>query len=81
MCKSFEADKLINIIHPSRIFFICDGRNDFCLARHLNYNDILFVRKNFKLYHKLFDNKDDCYNLKCKIVPWDSADEIIHYID
>ena len=22
LCKSFEADKLINIIHPSRIFFI-----------------------------------------------------------
>ena len=32
-----------------KIFYICDGKNDFCLSKKLGKNDIVFPRINYSL--------------------------------
>ena len=81
-CKTFEYNLLIdkykknkNIIF-NKTYYICDGLNDFCLARNLKENDLLLVRKGFTLYKGLFE-KGMIKNVTCKIDTWNDGFDII----
>ena len=52
LCKSlffedFMKDKANSF---DKIFYVCDGKNDFCLSKKLGNNDIVFPRINYSLY-------------------------------
>ena len=83
-CKTYEYNLLIdkfkknkNIIF-NKVYYICDGLNDYCLARNLKENDVLLVRKGFTLYKGLYD-EGMINNIKCKISSWNDGYEIIKY--
>lgn len=83
-CKTYEYNLLIdkfkknkNIIF-NKVYYICDGLNDYCLARNLKENDLLFVRKGFTLYKGLYE-RGMINNIKCKIYSWNNGYEIIKY--
>ena len=59
--------------------FICDGGNDFCLAKNLDGNDSVMVRKNFGLYKKL-NNEGMKKELKCQVIEWSNGEEIVKYL-
>ena len=63
-----------------KIVFIGDGLNDFCLAKELSGKDIVFARKNFVLYKKLFEENLK-NSLKCKADVWDDAKDIVKYLE
>lgn len=85
ICKTFEANKIIEKYknenkNIEKVIFVCDGGNDYCFARNLKENDILFVRKNFGLEKKL-KNEGYIKNLKCKVIYWESGIEIKNFLD
>ena len=74
----FCENKNMNIYNKK--IFICDGGNDFCLAKNLDKNDTVMIRKNFGLYKKL-NNKEMKKELKCKIIEWSDGEEIVNYLE
>ena len=81
MCKTFIVKEYIkkSNIKYKNIFYVCDGGNDYCLAENLEEKDYLFVRKDHRLFKKLYD-KGLVKNLKCKIFSWNSGGEILDEI-
>lgn len=79
ICKSQELQKYLQKHgreNLDKIFFVCDGGNDFCLSKALGEQDICFPRKDHKLAKKLFDDGFK-KEVKCKIMPWRNGMEII----
>ena len=83
-CKTYEYNLLIdkfkknkNIIFD-KVFFFCDGLNDYCLVRNLKENDIIFVRKGFTLYKGLYKEKM-INSIKSKVNFWEDGFDIIRY--
>ena len=64
----------------NRILFVCDGVNDFCLAKNLKINDYVFPRINFALWNILTGDQERKDKIKCGIVPFNSAIEIIDFL-
>ena len=58
------------------IFYICDGKNDFCLSKILTENDIVFPRFNYSLYKILFD-KNGKNEVKAQIIAWKNGKDIL----
>ena len=65
-------------IYFDKIYYICDGINDFCLARNLNKTDELLIRKEFSLDKYLY-NKGYIKNIKCNIYKWNNGFDIINF--
>ncbi len=61
----------------TRHIYVGDGLNDFCPGTFLNPGDSFFVKKNFSLYRHL-QRSDLSEKLKCKIVYWSDAQEILN---
>ena len=59
-----------------RIFYIGDGKNDFCLSKKLGKNDIVFPRFDYCLYKILFD-KNGKNEVKAQIIPWKNGKDIL----
>lgn len=83
-CKTFEYNLLIDKfknknISFEKVYYICDGLNDFCLARNLKDNDAVFVRENFTLYKALYE-KGWINNMTCVVESWNDGYDIIDYI-
>ena len=83
-CKTFEYNLLIDKFKNKNIsfdkeYYICDGLNDFCLARNLKENDVVFVRENFTLYKALYE-KEWINNITCVVESWNDGYDIIDYI-
>ena len=78
-CKTFLTKEYIKSNKFKNIIFICDGFNDYCLASNLNNDDILFDRKNYKLFKRLYEKNDIKY-LKCKIFDWNNGNDILENI-
>ena len=78
LCKSLFFEDFIKDKKNcfDRIFYICDGRNDFCLSKKLVKNDIVFPRFNYSLYKILFD-KNGKNEVKAKIIPWNNGKDIL----
>jgi len=83
-CKTLEYNKLINKFKKDKniifdkVYYICDGLNDYCLARNLGKNDSLLVRKNYTLYEGLY-NAGMIKNISCKVEPWVDGFDVINY--
>lgn len=63
----------------NNFYFVCDGFNDYCLGENLGVKDVLFPRKDYKLYKRLYE-KGDLKNLKCKCVVWENGNDILNTI-
>ena len=62
-----------------KIFYIGDGKNDFCLSKKLGFNDFVFPRLNYSLYKILF-NENGKSEVKAKIIPWKNGNDIYDII-
>jgi len=70
----------LNLDNYSHVLYAGDGTNDYCLSTALRSQDIMFPRKDFPLYDKLF--KDNYVkNLKCKTVVWNDGFEILDEVN
>lgn len=82
-CKTNEFNLLKKKYEKENIFFdkiyyICDGINDYCLARNLENKDELLIRKNYGLDNYLY--KDNfIQNIKCKVNKWNNGFDIIDF--
>ena len=82
-CKNHEFNLLKSKYEQKNIFFdkvyfICDGINDYCLARNLAKSDELFVRKKFDLDNYLY-KEGYIKNIKCNINKWNNGFDIINF--
>ena len=83
-CKTLEYNKIINKFKKDKniifdkVYYICDGLNDYCLARNLGKNDALLVRKNYTLYKGLY-NAGMIKNISCNVHSWDDGFDVINY--
>ncbi len=57
--------------------YVGDGMNDYCPGLCLNSGDHFFVRKNFSLFKRLQSKPEYFEKLKCKVVYWSDADQIL----
>lgn len=78
MCKQIILKEFLNKSSTefSNIVYMGDGGNDFCPSRIMKENDILFPRKDFVLFNKLY-KKNKISELKCKVFPWTDGNQII----
>lgn len=65
-----------------RIFYLGDGKNDFCPLKMLQKEDVAFVRKNLDL-HKMIEKlkAKGKFDLKCEIFFWDNGFDILNHIN
>jgi pyridoxal phosphate phosphatase PHOSPHO2 len=78
-CKNFDYNEYCenhDMNQYLKTIFICDGKNDFCLAKTLKKNDVIFERKNYDLYQKLLD-KSYRYEISGELIDWTSGNDII----
>ena len=77
LCKSLFFQDFIKDKKDcfDRIFYIGDGKNDFCLSKKLKENDIVFPRFNYSLY-KIFFDKNGKNEVKAEIIPWKNGKDI-----
>ena len=81
-CKYFDYREFCenhDIKQYLKTIFICDGKNDLCLAKNLKKNDVVFARKNFYLAKKLI-NEGYKNEISAEVFEWTSGDEIINYL-
>ena len=81
-CKNFDYNEYCenhDMNQYLKTIFICDGKNDFCLAKTLKKNDVIFERKNYDLYQKLLD-KSYRYEISGELIDWTSGNDIIKYL-
>lgn len=75
--KNYFSDDKIE--QYSNVVFVCDGHNDFCVAKNFSENNYLFIRKNFTL-DKMLNSEKYKNIVKCKnIFKWENGDELIEY--
>ena len=85
-CKAKNLNDFLganNRRNYEKIYFICDGSNDFCLAKQLESSDCVFPRKDYAFCSILLDPEQK-EKLKCEVRPFEDAssivDEMIHRI-
>ena len=81
-CKNFDYNEYCenhDMNQYLKTIFICDEKNDFCLAKTLKKNDVIFERKNYDLYQKLLD-KSYRYEISGELIDWTSGNDIIKYL-
>ena len=76
--KSYFTDEKLN--KYSKIIFICDGKNDFCLACSLKINSYIFVRKNYRLDEMLKDEENNKKLKNKNIFKWENGDDLLSFI-
>jgi pyridoxal phosphate phosphatase PHOSPHO2 len=79
MCKALVINDVLSKNNFEKIFYVGDGLNDYCAALKLKDGDVLFPRKDFDLYKKIFHN-DGFKKLECEVVDWEDAMKILEYI-
>jgi pyridoxal phosphate phosphatase PHOSPHO2 len=77
-CKGLELEKFLKDKKYEKIFFVCDGGNDFCPAKKIMKKaDIVFPREGHRFLKRIkIENLKD--ELKCEIVPWKTGEDIIN---
>ena len=61
----------------NNIIYVCDGGNDFCIARKLNAKDYLMIRKNYRLDKILNKHNSE---VQCKKYKWENGEDIINIL-
>ena len=79
LCKGQELMKFIEDQEFTRIFYIGDGKNDFCPSSRLNENDVTFVRTGLAL-ESYISEKSKFDRIKAQVVYWDNADDIYKWL-
>ena len=81
LCKTHEFFKFLEKNEKyknSKIFYICDGWNDYCLSsKYLKKNDVIFIRKGFSFWKMLQKEKYN-KNIKSNINYWENGLDIIN---
>lgn len=77
-CKAQNLKDFIgnNRRNYDKIFFVCDGSNDFCLAKQLENTDCVFPRKDFAFCNILLDEEQKA-KLKCDVRPFEEASSVV----
>lgn len=72
-----EEDALIPYDNKpsSAIVYVGDGINDFCGARQLSSDDLLFARRGYKLEKYIAESSEQ---LKCQVEYWSDWKELLH---
>ncbi|XP_006003320.1 probable phosphatase phospho1 [Latimeria chalumnae] len=86
MCKrkiitEYFKERAESGVEFEKLFYVGDGANDFCPSVVFTSTDVVFPRKNYpmhQLIQKRIANNPDSY--QATVVPWDSADEIVCYL-
>jgi len=81
ICKGRELVNYLSL-HPNefnQIFYVGDSSNDFCPATKMSRNDVLLVRKGFKL-EKLLASSTSKNELNPRIVYWQDAEDVLKAI-
>ena len=77
-CKGLELEKFLKGKKYEKIFFVCDGGNDFCPAKKLmKKRDIVFPREGHRFLQRI-EIEDLKNDLTCDIVPWKTGEDIIN---
>ena len=83
LCKTNEFLKFLDInpeYKNSKIFYICDGWNDFCLSKnYLTEKDYIPARKGFSFW-KLMQKEKYNKEIKSQVFYWNFGQEIIDFI-
>ena len=83
LCKTNEFLKFLDknkIYKNSKIFYICDGWNDFCLSKnYLTDKDYIMARKGFSFW-KLMQKEKYNKEIKSQVFYWNFGQEIIDFI-
>ncbi len=84
-CKSEDYDIFVKQKKKqgydfNRVIYICDGKNDYCLARNLKPNDIVFVRKGFELDDYL-NKEGKIVDIKAEVKYWDTSEELLEFFN
>jgi len=81
-CKNFDFKEFCSsydMSNYSKSIFICDGNNDFCLAKNLKKNDVIFPRKDYALDLKLL-KEEYKKQVSADVIAWKSGNDIINYL-
>ena len=80
LCKTNEFLKFLDNnkqYKNSKIYYICDGWNDYCLSKqYLRETDYILARNGFSFW-KLMQKEKYSKNIKSHIIYWDNGQEII----
>ena len=83
LCKTNEFLKFLDknpVYKNSKIFYICDGWNDFCLSKnYLKEKDYIVARKGFSFW-KLMQKEKYNKEIKSQVFYWNFGQEIIDLI-
>ena len=80
-CKGLELEKFLKNKKYKKIFFVCDGGNDYCPAKKIMKNgDIVFPRYGHRFLERI-KNGNLRNDLKCEITPWKTGEDIIQRLN
>ena len=65
-----------NLAESAPHIYVGDGTNDYCPGLALGTTGSFFVKKNYSLFKRL-QNPEYSEKLKCKLIYWSNANEII----
>ncbi|XP_076012436.1 pyridoxal phosphate phosphatase PHOSPHO2 [Genypterus blacodes] len=81
LCKKnvlevYLSEKSNGGVEYERIFYVGDGRNDFCPATCLRGNDVVMPRRGYTL-EKLLKRQTDEAPLRARVAAWSSGSDIL----
>jgi len=81
MCKGEIIERLISQevdqqadSNETFIVYVGDGSNDFCAAKRLGQNDLLFARRGYRLEKHILQSEE---KLRCKVEYWSNWKELL----
>ena len=77
-CKGLELEKFLKGKKYEKIFFVCDGGNDFCPTKKImKKGDIVFPREGHNFLKRIKNNNLE-KEITCEIFPWQTGEDIIN---
>ena len=83
LCKNYEFLKFLEKnkkFQKNKVFYICDGWNDYCLAsKFMRNNDVILAREGYE-FSKMMKKKKYNKNIKSIVKYWKNGIEIIDHL-
>ena len=82
-CKNFDYKEFCGSHDMNAYYktvFICDGKNDFCLAKNLKKNDAIFARKDHDLETKILILDENRKQISGDLIIWTTGNDIVDYL-
>ncbi|XP_061444260.1 phosphoethanolamine/phosphocholine phosphatase isoform X2 [Rhineura floridana] len=86
MCKhkiltEYLAERAQEGARFERVFYVGDGANDFCPSTAMKSSDVAFPRKGYPMHQLILEmEKNQTGAYQATVVPWDSAVEVLCYL-